>query len=188
MLLDNFTGVPPYTKPLLPGQSDLHTLPILPPLKSRQTSFSCNVAPNQWNQPCTLEIGTQNGTGILILNAGLGAVCPGFLNYGTFQEDTAAAPLGWNLSASAFQLNFAGLSASVDLVVIISVKVHNSSQLHDQQSPALFPTQSAFPVSFPFAAFVPPLPSPSDIDGIQIHLQTGGLTVTFGITSFEALP
>jgi hypothetical protein len=202
LTLDDFTKGP-HNITLQAGQSDTSSQLLVPspPLgRSRQTIFTnppnqSGQFNNEWNQPCTLDIGIQSGKGIFIVNSGFGVAFGGQVNYGTMQTGpVGAAPtgpaLGLNLGKySGFRINFAGIAASVGLVATVVVGSRSTpGLLHDFEKGPLPPSQSPFSVDYLWTGFDNGPFDPSDIDGIQILLAGGGLTITYGITSFAAVP
>jgi len=202
LMLDDFTKGP-HNITLQPGQSDTSSQLLAPPPplgRSRQTIFTnppnqSGQFNNEWNQPCTLDIGIQSGKGIFIVNSGFGVAFHGQVSYGTMQTGPVGTPptgppLGLNLGKfSAFRINFAGIAASVGLVAtVVVVSRSTPSLVHDCEKGPLPPSQSPFSVDYPWTDFNNQPLDPSDIDGIQILLAGGGLTITYGITSFEAVP
>ncbi|SPF37499.1 hypothetical protein SBA4_2010004 [Candidatus Sulfopaludibacter sp. SbA4] len=191
LTLDDFTQGA-YQKTLLPGQSDSNLQQ--PP--GRQTVFTNGAtSSNPWNQPSSLAIGIQNRKGILIVSPGFGAACSLFLNYGTFQNDPPGSPLHLNLRAySSFQINLAGLSASVGLTATAVIAPHSGGLLYDAGVGIVRPpSENPFSINYPWTSFKNGALhlsdiDVSDIDGIQVVLGGGGTTVTYGILSFQALP
>lgn len=183
LTLDDFQSRPTYAITLPPGGKDIHTSSTPP---GRQTIFT-NAAPS-WNQPCTLDIGIQSGKGIFIVNSGFGVAFSALVSYGTMQNPPGR-PLGLNLSAySAFQINLAGLSASVGLVAEVVLRPHGSTLLHDAGVGLVHPpSENPFSITYPWSSFNNQPFALNDIDGIQVILGGGGLTITFGITSFQAV-
>jgi hypothetical protein len=191
--LDSFA--PPHYVITLPGTTskpwptDIRLEPLVPSSRlgrSRQTIFT-NGGPNPWAQPSTLDI----GKGILIVNTGFDSVSALQVLYGAGQTPTGDnTPLGLNLSNfKALQLNFAGIATSSNLLVNLAVKARSSASTYDSEQ-SLPLSVNPFAATFAFSSFnKPPLEpfDPSAIDGVSILIQGGG-TITFGITSFQAVP
>jgi hypothetical protein len=92
---------------------------------------------------------------------------------------------------SGFQLNFAGISSSESLYVVITVFPHSGGYFDSEI--VLPPNGNAFSVAFPFSGFTKgggggglTQADVSDIDFINIEVGGGGF-VSFGITSFQAV-
>jgi hypothetical protein len=160
-------------------------LPAGSPLgQARETVFT--LAPGPYGLPSTLVVEKVAGpppAGACIVNTGFGGVTGLQLWYGSTLSG-APAPLGLNLAGySAFRINFAALSSSGSLTMLMEVYVGTQMCASPAQVP---PGNSPFSIDFPFSSFVTSgLPDFSDIDYILI--ETEGGNTSFGVTSFEAV-
>lgn len=184
LTLDNFKSGSHLVSLSSASSQDTHfgALPPGSPVgAARETDFALGAIP--YGQKSTLDV----ARGICIVDAGFGDIPALLIGYG-YTLTGSSAPLGLNLgSYTGFQLNFAGVASSEDLLVVITVWLH-TGVAYDFEV-VLSPTGNAFNQQFPFSGFSKPgglTPSNvSDIDLITIQAQGGGFA-SFGITSFLA--
>ena len=116
---------------------------------------------NTYGQKSRLDV----FNGICIVDTGFGGQSGLQIHYG-FASATQNAPLGLNLAGyTAFQLKFAGVSATDPLYVTIVVWLHNGT-ITAQELPIPI-SEGPEQVSFPFSNFSSPS-NFSDIDYIGI--------------------